>query len=67
MEKFLQFIVENKYPIIGLLVALILILTGLYKLIIPIALIVLGVYGGMYFQKNKEDVKEKIKNFIDKL
>ncbi len=67
MEKFLQFIVENKYPIIGLLVALILILTGLYKLIIPIALIILGVYGGIYFQKNKEDVKDKIKNFIDKL
>ena len=67
MEKFLQFIVENKYPIIGLLVALILILTGLYKLIIPIDLIILGVYGGIYFQKNKEDVKDKIKNFIDKL
>lgn len=67
MEKFLQFIVENKYPIIGLLIAVILIFTGLYKLIIPIALIILGVYGGIYFQKNKEEVKEKIKNFIDKL
>jgi len=34
---------------------------------VPIALIVLGVYGGWYFQTNKDDVKDKIKNFIDKL
>jgi uncharacterized membrane protein len=67
MEKFLQFVIDNKYPIIGFIVAIVLIATGLYKLIIPIALIILGIYGGIYFQKNKEEVKEKIKNFIDKL
>jgi uncharacterized membrane protein len=67
MEKFLQFVIDNKYPIIGFIVATVLIATGLYKLIIPIALIILGIYGGIYFQKNKEEVKEKIKNFIDKL
>ena len=67
MEKFLQFVIDNKYPIIGFIVAIVLITTGLYKLIIPIALIILGIYGGIYFQKNKEEVKEKIKNFIDKL
>ena len=63
MEKFLQFVIDNKYPIIGFIVAIVLIATGLYKLIIPIALIIFGIY----FQKNKEEVKEKIKNFIDKL
>ena len=67
MEKFLQFVMDNKYPIIGLIIAIVLIATGLYKLIIPIALIFFGIYGGIYFQKNKEEVKEKIKNFIDKL
>lgn len=67
MEKFLQFINDNKYPIIGLLIAILIIATGLYRLIIPVLLIVLGVYAGSYFQKNKEEVKEKIKNFIDKL
>lgn len=67
MEKFLQFVIDNKYPIIGFIVAIVLIATGLYKLIIPIALIILGIYSGIYFQKNKEEVKEKIKNFIDKL
>ena len=67
MEKFLQFVIDNKYPIIGFIVAIVLIATGLYKLIIPIALIIFGIYVGIYFQKNKEEVKEKIKNFIDKL
>ena len=67
MEKFLQFVIDNKYPIIGFIIAIVLIATGLYKLIIPIVLIIFGIYGGIYFQKNKEDVKDKIKNFIDKL
>lgn len=67
MEKFLQFIVDNKYPIIGLIVAIIVIATGLYEWIVPILLIVLGIYGGWYFQRNKDEVKDKIKNFIDKL
>lgn len=67
MEKFLQFIMNNKYPIIGFIIAIILIVSGIYEWIIPIALIVLGIYGGLYFKKNKDDIKEKIKKFIDKL
>lgn len=67
MEKFLQFIVDNKYPIIGAIIAILIIATGIYHLIIPIVVIVACVYGGFYFQKNKDDVKEKIKNLIDKL
>lgn len=67
MEKFLQFVMNNKYPIIGCLIAIIIIATGIYKLIIPIALIVFGIYAGIYFQRNKEEVKEKIKNLIDRL
>ena len=67
MEKFLQFIANNKYPIIGLVIAIFLIATGIYELIIPIALICLGIYGGIYFQRNKESVKERIKEFVDKL
>ena len=67
MEKFLQFIMNNKYPIIGAAIAILIIVTGLYHLIIPIALFILGIYAGVYFQKNKEEVKEKIKNLIDKL
>ncbi len=67
MEKFLQFLSDYRYPIIGFIVALLFIVTGLYNLIIPIALLVGGVYFGFYFQKNKEQLKEKLKEFVDKL
>lgn len=67
MEKILQFIIDNKYPIIGVVIAIILIATGIYHLVVPIVLIALGIYGGIYFQSHKEELKEKIKNFVDKL
>lgn len=67
MEKFLQFISDYRYPIIGFVIAILLIATGIYKLIIPMALIIGGIYIGFYFQKNKDELKEKIKDFVDKL
>ena len=51
MEKFLQFIMNNKYPIIGAAIAILIIVTGLYHLIIPIALVILGIYAGVLFSK----------------
>ncbi len=41
MDKILDFISKYRYPIIGFLFALIIVVTGLYRLIIPIAVIVL--------------------------
>ncbi len=52
---------------IGLVLAIILLCTSLYKFIIGIALIIFCIYLGNYIQRNKESVKEKTKNFIDKL
>lgn len=59
MEKFLQFIMNNKYPIIGAAIAILIIVTGLYHLIIPIALVILGIYAGVYFQKIKKKLKKR--------
>ncbi len=67
MEKILEFIKENIYPIIGLIVAIILLISGLYEVIIGIVVIAFCVYAGFYFKNNKESVKEKLKNLIDKL
>ena len=53
--------------IVGLVLAILLLCTNLYKLIIGIALIVFCIYLGNYIQRNKESVKEKTKKFIDKL
>ena len=53
--------------IIGIIVAIVLLLTKFYLLIIAIILIVVCGYAGHYFQHNKDNVKDKLKNFIDKL
>ncbi len=53
--------------VVGIVLAILLFCTELYKFIIAIALIIACVYFGNYVQRNKESVKEKTKNFIDKL
>lgn len=68
MEKFnfREFWDKYKGAIIGALVAILLVCTELYKLCVAVILIVVGVFAGNYIQKNKETVKENLKNFIDK-
>ena len=67
MEGFKEFVKEYCGAIIGALIAIILLCTNLYKLIIGIILIVGGMFVGNYIQRNKYEVKEKIKNFVDKM
>ena len=67
MEELKNFIKEYSGAIIGGLIAIIILCTRLYQLIIGMILIIIGVFVGNYIQKNKYDVKEKIKSFIDKM
>lgn len=67
MENFKEFIKEYKGAIIGAIVAIIIICTGLYRLVMGIILIAIGIFLGDYIQKNKYEVKEKLKNFIDRM
>ena len=67
MNNFKDFVSEYCGAIIGAAVAILILLTGLYKLIVGIILIVLGIFIGNYIQRNKYTVKEKLKNFIDKM
>lgn len=53
--------------IIGGIIALVLACTSLYRVVIGIVLVVIGMWAGNYFQKNKEVVKEKLKSLIDKM
>lgn len=66
MEEFKKFIKEYSGAIIGGLIAIIILATQLYRVVIGIILITIGILVGNYVQKNKYDVKEKLKNFIDK-
>lgn len=67
MEGFKQFVKEYCGAIIGALMAIIILCTNLYKLIIGITLIIIGMFVGNYVQRNKEEVKEKLKSFVDKM
>ena len=67
MEEFKKFMSQYGGMIIGIIVAILLLCTQLYKLIIGIILVFVCGYAGNYIQHNKFEVKEKLKNFIDKL
>ncbi len=67
MDSFKEFLTKYKGAIIGIIIAILILCTRLYQLIIAIVLIFLGAVVGNYIQQNKYEVKEKLKNFIDRL
>lgn len=60
------YISEYRGAIIGAVVALLFIATGLSKLVIGVVIIVAGAFLGNYIQKNKSHVKQSLKELIDK-
>ena len=67
MNGFKDFWEHYKGAIIGIVVAVLILITRLQDLIIAAVVIVLGAIIGNYVQQNKEDVKTKLKSFIDKM
>lgn len=67
MDENNNFFIKNLGAIIGIIIALILACTSLYRLVIVIMAVVGGAYVGRYIQYNKEEAKDKMKSFIDKL
>lgn len=67
MNDFKNFVTNYRGAIIGVIVALLILFTRLHKLILAIIIIGACAFAGNYIQQNKYDVKEKIKNFIDRV
>ncbi len=67
MNGFKDFWNNYKGAIIGVVIAALILITRLQDLIIAIVVLVLGALIGNYIQQNKDDVKLKLKNFIDKM
>ena len=67
MNNFKEFITEYRGAIIGAIIAILILLTGLYKLVVGLILVYIGIFAGNYIQRNKDDVKEKLKKFIDRM
>ena len=67
MEDIKNFLSKYKGAIIGGIVAIIILATRLYEVIVGILLILAGAFVGNYIQQNKDEVKDKTKKFIDKM
>lgn len=67
MDDIKNFISQYKGAIIGVIVAIVILATRLYYLIVGILLILAGAFIGNYVQQNKDDVKGKLKKFIDRM
>ena len=66
-NEFKKFCLEHKGAIIGGLIAIIIAFTALRQILFICVIIFAGIWIGNFIQKNKEYVKEKLKDLIDKL
>ena len=67
MDEVKNFWNRYKGAIIGVAIAILILITRLHDLILAIVVIGLGAFIGNYVQQNKEDVKTKLKSFIDRM
>lgn len=67
MESIKEFWSKYKGAIIGVILGILILITRLHDLILAIVVLALGAVIGNYVQQNKEDVKTKLKSFIDKM
>ena len=67
MNEIKKFLRTYGGALIGALIAILILCTHLYDLIIWIVFICLGIFVCNYVHHNKNEVKEKLKNFIDRL
>ena len=67
MEGFKQFWNQYRGAIIGIVIAILILITRLHDLILAIVVLLLGAFIGNYVQYNKDLVKSKLKSFIDRM
>ena len=67
MDDFKKFMANNWGAVLGGIVALIIACTAMYRLVIGLVLVGMGIWAGNYFQHNKDKVKEKLRKIIDKM
>ena len=67
MEGFKEFWNQYRGAIIGIVIAILILITRLHDLILAIVVLLLGAFIGNYVQYNKDLVKSKLKSFIDRM
>lgn len=66
MEQVKNFLIRYRGAIIGGVVAILALILKIHKFLIGCIIIVAGILIGNYVQQNKETVKNKIKNIIER-
>ena len=67
MNDLKNFVHEYRGAIIGGIIAIIVLCTGLLKLVLGILVLCVGVFLGNYVQQNKYEVKQKLLDFINRI
>ena len=67
MKDLKSFIYEYRGAIIGGIIAIIILCTGLLKVMLGILILACGVFLGNYVQQNKDEVKQKLLDLINRL
>ena len=67
MNSLKEFWNQYKGAIIGVVIAILILITRLHDLILAIVVLILGAFIGNYVQQNKDSVKTKLKDLIDKM
>ncbi len=67
MKDFKSFIYEYRGAIIGGIIAIIVLCTGLLRLVLGILILACGVFIGNYIQQNKYEVKQKLLDLINRM
>ena len=66
-DKLLTFVVGHRGAIIGAIIGILLYIFGLTRFLLLAFLIILGMIVGNTIEKNRVDIKESLKRFIDKV
>ncbi len=67
MKDLKSFFYEYRGAIIGGLIAIIVLCTGLLRLVLGLIVLGCGIFLGNYIQQNKYEVKQKLVDFINRL
>ena len=67
MKDLKSIIYEYRGAIIGGIISIIVLCTGLLKLVLGIFIFCVGVFLGNYVQQNKYEVKQKLLDFINRI
>ena len=66
MEEFKNFILKYRGAIIGGIIAIFALILNIHKFLFGCLIIVAGILAGNYVQRNKETVKKKIRDVVDR-